>query len=156
MKKVLLSFVFIFLCTVGMSAQEYTIKSAGQGKSGNYLVEITVTTKSKEKNINAEDLVKRYAVHGVLFRGFASSEGYGEQKPLIKDPDIEQTKADFFGAFFNDGAYKRYASIVNSSLTSTKLARKYYEVSAVLLVDKESLQHYLEESGIVKGFSNLW
>lgn len=155
MKKLILLFMLCILCVIA-SAQEYTIKSGGQGKSGNYLVEITVSSKKKMKG-NAEDLVTRYAVHGVMFRGLMATAGYGEQKPLFKDPNIEQTKADFFQAFFNEGSYKTYATVLDSSLSVMKNKQtKMNEVSAVVLVDKESLVHYLEQSGILKGFSNLW
>ena len=47
-------------------------------------------------------------------------------------------------------------SIVDASLVSTKLGKKNYELSAILTVDKESLLKYLQDEGIVKGFSNLW
>ena len=104
----------------------------------------------------ARDVLRYDAVHGVLFRGFvASSNGGVSQSPLISDPNIEQTKADFFRAFWNEKAYERYATIVDGSLKSTKV-KKQYEISALLLVDKEALQHYLEEAGIIKGFSDLW
>jgi hypothetical protein len=33
---------------------------------------------------------------------------------------------------------------------------KAYETQATVIVDKAGLQKYLEESGIIKGFSNLW
>ena len=33
---------------------------------------------------------------------------------------------------------------------------KMIETTAVVMVDKEALQHYLEEAHILKGFSNLW
>lgn len=155
MKKFLLFTLFSLVVTF-CKAQDYTVRSAGQGKSGNYLVEVTVSSKKKLTSA-AEDLVKEYAVRGVMFRGLMASSGYGEQKPLIKDPSIEQTKADFFKAFFNEGEYKRYASIVGSSLSTMKNKQtKMQETSATVMVDKESLLHYLEESGIIQGFSNLW
>ena len=92
-----------------------------------------------------------------MFRGLMASDGYGEQKPLITDPNIQQTKADFFQAFDNEAKYRNFASIVNSSLTSMKNKKtKMIETSAVVMVDKEALQHYLEEAHILKGFSNLW
>lgn len=155
MKKTVFLLLFTVLA-VAAHAQEYTIRSAGQGKSGNYLVEVTVLTKKKTKNLDAESMLKQYAVHGVMFRGFMASDGYAEQKPLIADPAVEQTKAEFFEAFNAEGQYKRFASIVDTSLSITKLPKKQYEVTGILLVDKESLLRYLEEAGIVKGFSNLW
>ena len=155
MKKTLLLFVFC-LCSMAISAQDYYVRSAGQGQGGRYLVAVTVNVK-KKLTTTPEDLVMRYAVEGVMFNGLMAADGYGEQKPLIKDPDVKLTKADFFKAFNNEGAYKRFASIVPSSLTSMKNKKtKMIETAATVMVDKEALQHYLEESGIIKGFSNLW
>lgn len=155
MKKIFFISILCFITTL-CNAQEYTVRSAGQSNSGNYLVEITVSSKKKLTS-TAEDIVKEYAVRGVMFRGLMASTGYGEQKPLIKDPNVEQTKSEFFKAFFNEGAYKKYASIVGSSLSTMKNKQtKMQETSATVMVDKESLQHYLEESGIIQGFSNLW
>lgn len=154
MKRIILCFVWFL--SILVYGQEYTVRSAGQGNTGNYIVDVTVSSKSKLKT-KAEDLVAEYAVRGVLFRGLMAASGYGEQKPLIKDPNIEQTKAEFFRAFFAEGAYKRYTSIVNSSISTMKNKQtKMQETSALVMVDKESLQHYLEESGIIQGFSNLW
>jgi len=99
MKRIIFFILFCFIVTI-CKAQEYTVRSAGQGNSGNYLVEVTVSSKKKLTS-TAEDLVKEYAVRGVMFRGLMASSGYGEQKPLIKVPNIEQTKAEFFKAFFN-------------------------------------------------------
>lgn len=155
-KKIILSFILCCLAMANVCAQEYSITSGGQGKNGRYLVRVTLKTKAKKSELNAENLLKHYAVHGVMFRGIASTEGFGEQKPLVCDPNLEQVKSDFFNAFFAEESYKRYASIVESSMSSTKLSKKTYEVTALLLVDKESLQNYLEKSGIIEGFSNLW
>ena len=155
MKKVLVSFVLLMCCVIA-SAQEYYVQSAGQGQGGRYLVSVTVNVKKKLPS-SAEDLVMKYAVQGVMFRGLMASEGYGEQKPLITDPTIQQTKADFFQAFDNEAKYRNFASIVNSSLSSMKNKKtKMIETSAVVMVDKEALQHYLEEAHVLKGFSNLW
>lgn len=155
MRKLLFIIVMCMTCLLA-SAQTYTITSGGQGNSGNYLVKITVSTK-KNPTKEAENLVKRYAVHGVIFRGLMAADGYGEQKPLVKDPNVESTKAEFFNAFWKEGAYTRYATIVPSSLSVIKNKQtKMVDTSASVLVDKESLEHYLEESGVIKGFSNLW
>ena len=155
MKRLFFSSILCFVAII-CSAQEYTVRSAGQSNSGNYLVEVTVCSKKKLTS-KAEDLVKEYAVRGVMFRGLMASSGYGEQKPLISDPNIEQTKSEFFTAFFNEGAYQRYASVVGSSLSTMKNKQtKMQETSAIVMVDKESLQQYLEKSGVIQGFSNLW
>lgn len=155
MKKIVLLLVLLVNCII-VNAQEYYVKSAGQGQGGRYLVSVTVNVKKKLPS-TAEDLVMKYAVQGVMFRGLMAADGYGEQKPLITDPNVEQTKADFFEAFNNEGKYRNFASIVNSSLTSMKNKKtKMIETSAVVMVDKEALQHYLEEAHVIQGFSNLW
>lgn len=156
MKKILLSLLFACCCVLTATAQDYNITTAGQGAEGNYLVKITVAMKGKEKGQDAEAIVKRYAVHGVMFKGLMASSGYAQQKPLISDPNLETTKSEWFNAFFESGAYKKYVTIVNSSLLSTKIGKKDYELSATLVVNKESLLKYLQDEGIVKGFSNLW
>ena len=46
MKKILLSLLFACCCVLTASAQDYNIKSAGQGAGGNYLVKITVAMKN--------------------------------------------------------------------------------------------------------------
>ena len=138
------------------NAQEYTIQSEGVDTNGNYVVRIVVSTKKKPSKA-AEDLVKQYAVHGVMFRGVTAAKEYSAQPPLVKDPNIEKTKKDFFEAFWRESAYNRYASITPSSLTVMKNKQsKMTETSALVTVSKEQLQKYLEENGIIQGFSNLW
>lgn len=133
---------------------EYNIACAGQGKDGAYMVKVTTRVKDTKKGV--EEL-KKCAVHGVIFRGFmGEAVGCTDQKPLVKDPNVAQEKADFFQTFFSTGGYARYVSLVDSSFASTKIKRKNYEVTALFLVDKESLLRYLEQEKIIEGFSNLW
>jgi hypothetical protein len=151
----LLLFVSILILPVQLSAQEnYDISSGGQGKNGQYFVKVTTHVKDLKE---AKEELKKDAVRGILFRGFISNEtGIESQKPLIRDPSIETTKADFFNSFFSENKYARYVTLTETSFNSVKESRKSYMVSALLLVDKEQLIHYLEEAGIIKGFSNLW
>ncbi len=155
MKKFILTCMFSLVCLLA-GAQEYSACSAGQSNTGNFLVKIVVSSKKKLKS-SSEDLVKHYAVHAVIFRGLMATDGYGEQKPLVKDGDVEVTQSEFFNAFWNDGVFKRFASLVPSTLSVMKNKQtKMTETSATVMVDKESLLHYLEESHIIQGFSNLW
>ena len=155
MKKVLLTIMLIMGC-IFTKAQEYTVQSEGVDNSGNYVVRIVVSTKKKPSKA-AEDLVRQYAVHGIMFRGVTAAKDYSAQPPLIKDPNIEQTKKEFFLAFWRENAYNRYASIVPSSLSVMKNKQsKMTETSALVTVSKELLQKYLEDNGIIQGFSNLW
>ncbi len=155
MKKILLT-IMVSLSAYLANAQEYTIQSEGVDNSGNYAVRVVVSTKKKQPK-TAEDLVKRSAIHGVMFRGITAAKGYSAQPPIIKDPNVEQIKKDFFDAFWNEKAYNQYAAIVPSSLSVMKNKQtKMTESSALIIVARENLLKYLEKSGIIKGFSNLW
>ena len=142
------------MASISIHAQgTYEIVGCGQGRNGAYMVKVTAIVKNLSQS---KDELRRDAVHGVLFRGFMNDTNGGfNQKPLVADPNIEQTQSAFFNAFFDRGDYTRYVSMTEDSLRSIKV-KKGYEVNAIFLVDKETLQNYLEECGIIQGFSNLW
>ncbi|MDE7407340.1 MAG: hypothetical protein K2M76_02870 [Muribaculaceae bacterium] len=152
--KAIVMMALALLCSFTARAYDYAIESAGPAVNGEYLVKVTVQV--NEKKFNAADIVKQCAVHGVMFRGIVDRDGYNAQKAIVSDPNVEQTKSEFFKAFFNEGSHNRYASIIDSSLDSVKLKKKSYQVSGLVSVNMENLRKYLEESGIIKGFSNLW
>lgn len=152
-RSLFLLMTFILSVLVCSAQGSYNIAGCGQGKNGAYLVKVSMVVKDVK---TARELMRRNAVHGVLFRGFTADAGGGtQQKPLIQDPNIERTKADFFNAFWNEKSYERYVQMIATSFTSVK-QNKEYEVSATFLVDKEALLRFLEESGVIKGFSNVW
>lgn len=153
MKKLLAILLFL-CCMLPCVAQDYTIGNGGyEGNGGRYLVKITAIVK---QDINYNDFLVRSAVDGVMFRGVPSERGYGAHRPLISDPNVADTKADFFTAFNNERKYLNFGSIVPESLYVTKMKKKKAEISALVLVDKESLLHYLEECQIINGLSDLW
>lgn len=148
----LLTFVCVLCNAKGYSVPEYNLYGAGQGTNGSYLVKVTGIFKDAKKR---QDDLKFCAVHGILFRGFDATNGLPAQAPLVKDVNVEQTKSEFFEAFFSEGKYRSYCTLRESSMQSVKI-KGGYEVSVLILVDKERLNKYLEESGIIQGFSNLW
>lgn len=151
MRQVLLLFSLIFF--VSTASAQYSMLGSGQGKNGAYRLKVSTMVKDVK---SGKEALKRHAVHGVLFQGFAYEEkGIARQKPLVDDPNAESTKASFFNAFFSEKTYERFVTMVNTSYTSIKV-KGGYEVSGLILVDKESLLHYLEEADIIKGFSNMW
>lgn len=155
MKKLLFAIMLMQGCLL-MKAQDYSLMSAGVDNNGNYVIKVVVSTK-KSPSKSAEDLVQQSAVHGVMFRGITSSQGYSGHPALVKDSNVEQTKKVWFDAFWREGAYKRYVSITPSSLSVMKNKQsKMTETSAIVTVSGNELQKYLEEAGIIKGLSNLW
>jgi hypothetical protein len=132
---------------------KYDIEAAGNGTEGTYLVKVWVYA-SKADKVNSEAL-KKCAVHGIVFRGFAGKDGVPSQKPMAQSPALEQEKADFFQAFFeNDKTFLRYAGLIEGSTESVKVGKKEYKVGAILSVSKDMLRKDLEEAGIVRGLSS--
>lgn len=131
----------------------YEIKGGGTGTQGTYLVEVTVTT--KDKNVS-DDVLKRAAVHGVLFRGFSDTVSRKTQKPLAGSAANEAQHADFYKEFFSsNGNAASFANIVSGSRRIVK-ADKQYQVTAMVQVNKENLIKYLQDVGVVKGLNSIF
>ena len=141
-----------FICS---HAQEYSLTSEGVDNNGNNVVRIVVSTKNKIKTV--DDLVKQYAVHGVIFRGIAAAKDYSGQPPIVKDPSVEQSKKVWFDAFWREGGYKQFATVTPSSVSVMKNKQtKMIETSALVVVSSTLLKSYLEKEGVIQGLSNLW
>ena len=165
MKKI----VFLLLCTLvsltsyaqfankisdrKTEADRYDIECAGNGERGTYLVK--VSTYSRNRKIAINQTVKN-AVRGVIFKGYGGGDGCVAQRPLTSNPEAEAPYAEFFEEFFqNDGAYSRYASVVDGTLEVTKLTR-LWKVSQVVTVRKDDLRKYLEQKGVIKGLDSMF
>lgn len=113
---------------------------------------VKVWSYSKKSRIALEQ-ARKNAVHGVIFRGYASTEpGYASVSPLVRDASIESRHEDFFRAFFNDetGEYARYApSVLDSSAQIIKVG-KQYKAGVVVTVNHRLLRQHLEEAGIIQ------
>lgn len=130
---------------------QYEIASAGSGQQGTYLVKVFVFTKSAKAT---DGDLKRAAVHGVVFRGVPGGNGAPSQRPLVSNPAVEQEKAEYFEAFFNDnGMYTQFANIVAGSYERIKTPGGY-KMGGVVQVNKDQLRKELEKSGIVRSLSN--
>lgn len=153
MKRILTS-LLLFLAGVCLvfadGIPEYEIEGNGTGTQGTYLVSVSVITKNKK--IDNNELAKA-AVHGVLFRGFASKEKRQSQRPLAGSAAVEAQHADYFNSFFNDGSYRNYAHFVDGSRSVIKSGKKY-RVTASVTVNKEQLRRDLEKAGVLRGLNS--
>ena len=59
---------------------KYEINCAGSGTQGYYIVKVKATV--EKKGDISEALLKRCAVHGVLFRGYGPGQGCTSQPPM--------------------------------------------------------------------------
>lgn len=130
---------------------QYEIVGAGTGNQGTYLVDVTVISKQNNPNDN---VIKRAAVHGVLFKGFSSKEHRQLQKPLAGSAANEAQHADFYKEFFSEsGSAPDYATIVVNSRKVIK-SGKEYRVTMTVSVNKDELRSYLESLGILKSLNS--
>jgi len=157
MKKItfLLAMLTIALLFMGAKKPEksnlrYDIECAGNGTQGTYLVKVWVYT--KESKLDSE-ILKKYAVHGVIFKGYSGKTECVQQRPLANSPAIEQQKADFFNAFFNtDKAFSKYATEIGGSIERIKIGKEY-KYGAVISVAKDMLRQDLEKAGIIRALN---
>lgn len=126
--------------------------------SGDGMCQVKVWSYSKKPHIAAEQCRKN-AVHGVIFKGYAAGDGTTvSQRPLVKDPNIQIEKADFFEAFFMDGGtFRQYvSSVTEGSQEVIKVGKKdkFYKVGIVVTVSKDQLRKYLESQGVVRSLNS--
>lgn len=157
--KIVLIALLCFLLPFSAEAKKekplkYDIECAGTGGEGTYLVKVTVYASGR--NQVTDDMLRKGAVHGVIFRGFKGQEGCISQKALAKSPTVEQEKADFFSTFFEaNGQYMTYALMVKGSIETVKVAKEY-ATSAIVSVSKDLLRQDLEKAGIIRGLSSAF
>jgi len=128
----------------------YEIECAGAGTQGSQLVKVWIYGNGGDASI---DMFKRYAVHGVIFKGYAGGNGCTPQKPLATNPALEQQRANFFDPFFNtDKAYNKYATQVGN--IERRNVGGENKIGATISVAKDMLRKDLEAAGVIRGLSN--
>ncbi|MDR3327948.1 MAG: hypothetical protein LBT04_07515 [Prevotellaceae bacterium] len=151
--------VLAFFCLLSFVTAEakkpenlkYDIECVGNGAQSTYLVKVWVYGKASQIT---SDVLKKYAVHGVIFKGYSGRNGCTSQKPMAQSPVLEQERADFFDAFFNnDRSYAKYTTEVDGTTERVKVGKEY-KIAAVISVSKELLRQDLEKAGIIRGLSS--
>lgn len=123
--------------------------------SGDGMCQVKVWSYSKKSRIAAEQCRKN-AVHGIIFKSYSTGDGTtASQRPLVKDPSVQQEKADFFEEFFSDGGpYRQFVSAVTDGSQEIVKVGKQYKVGVVVTVSKDQLRKYLESQGIVRSLGS--
>lgn len=123
--------------------------------SGDGVCQVKVWSYSKKSRIAAEQCRKN-AVHGIIFKSYSTGDGTtASQRPLVKDPSVQQEKAEFFEEFFSDGGpYRQFVSAVTDGSQEIVKVGKQYKVGVVVTVSKDQLRKYLESQGIVRSLGS--
>lgn len=149
----LLLITFIpFVCAAQKNAPlKYDIVSAGSGEPGTDLLKVSVYV---SKSYMTEDMIKKAAVHGIIFRGY-NDPSWGEKKALLGLPTDENDHAAFFKDFFKEnGPYLNYATIVESGRETIKIDGRTYKMTAMVSVNESELKKVLENAGVLKKMTN--
>jgi len=126
----------------------YEISCAGSATQGYSLVKIRAVVENKKEI--GDNILKRCAVHGVLFRGYSGGQGCVSQPPLAGSATVEQQYSDFFLPFFQSGGgCENYCTLVEGSLQTARQGKQFI-VTGVVNVAKTQLRQDLEKAGVVK------
>jgi hypothetical protein len=128
----------------------YEIEAVGTGAQGSYQIKVWSYSK---KEMVATEQSKKNAVHGIIFKGFASntSKRITGKPALARNPALEQEHADFFKQFFADGGkYMKYVQLVNGTTEKIKYGKEY-KIGVIVNVNVSDLRKDLEAAGIIKG-----
>lgn len=135
----------------------YEIQCEGVGVEGTKLIK--VWSYSKNPNV-AIDQAKKNAIHGMVFKGYAgnSTAGCPSQKPLASSPALEEEKAEFFNAFFEDGGkYMKFVTASGDGSINPEdrvKVGKEYKIGFIVSVMYNELRKDLEAAGIIKGLAS--
>jgi hypothetical protein len=103
---------------------------------------------------------KKNAVHGVIFKGFASKDRVSGQKPLAANAGIEQERKDYFEPFFaNGGKYQQFVSLSNNGAIAPGdriKVGKEYKIGVVVSVNVAELRKELERTGIIQKLGSIF
>lgn len=134
----------------------YTILGSGAQGTGK-VIEVTILTKKQDKV--DFDMLKKAAVHGLLFRGYANNNGQlggaTNTPPVMGSPTAEEQHAEFFTPFFQDGRYASYVQHIDGSRRVIK-SGKEYKVSCKVIVQEGTLRQDLMNAGVLKGLRGGW
>lgn len=159
---------FLFLC-FNVSAQKgkkkadtetnewrYEVEAAGTGTQGSYQIKVWTYSNFPE---TATEQAKKNAVHAIIFKGFPANGRIQGQKPLARDSNLENEKADFFKEFFKEGGkFQKFVTLSNNGAIAPgdriKISKKEYKIGVVVSVNVAGLRKDLEDAGIIKSLNS--
>ncbi len=130
----------------------YELEAVGEGKEGTYVFKVWTYSK---RAIVAIEQAKKNAVHGIIFKGYAGKDRIQGRPALSSDPNLVNTKADFFEPFFADGGdYMKFVSNSGDTAPERLKVGKEYKVGIITTVAVADLRRHLEAAGIIKGLGS--
>ena len=135
----------------------YEVETKGVGNDGTYLVRITDYVKTRKEPFL--EILKRDAVHAVMFDGIPAGGGSVAQPALINDENrIEEPEFYMNDFFVDNGPYLNFVNdVAIASLSVVKMKKpSRFKVSVVISIKKDDLRKYLVDSKIIKSADDLF
>lgn len=157
MKKLLFLLVFTNLFVSnsiakgGNDDERYEIEMAEIGEPGTLVVKVWCYSKKPQVS---EDIAKKYAVKGVLFKGVSDSGRMKGRKALVEDG--YENHQDYFDVFFKEGKYAKYSRVaLNNYVEQNSLIKvgKLYKIGKIVVISFNDLRKQLETDKVIKGLN---
>jgi len=163
MKKLMmmLACVMMFVVAGAKAPEVVDVSVTGEGVGNGGRPVLVATCSAKKANKVTDDDIRRCAVRGVLFKGWAdksntSSFDASINHPAIAgNPDVETMHADYFKDFFESGEAIKYVDVLADTRNVMK-SGKLYHVSQMVTVNVQALRAKLEKDNIIKSLRSGW
>lgn len=136
----------------GYTIDNYEVECMGTGAAGAQMIKIWGYGKKPD---NAVIQAKMNAVHAIIFKGVYAGKPGCTNRPLVKDPSVEEQYQEYFNEFFQPGGkYLSYVAKTGEEVKErVKVNKKTYKVAIAVTVMRDALQQQLERDGIIKGLT---
>lgn len=165
MKKLLMILACVLMCVTAEAKEktpdvvDVSVAGEGIGNGGRPLIVATCSAKKADKVTDSD--LRRCAVRGVMFKGWAdksntqSFDASTNHPAICGNADVETMHADYFKDFFDSGEAIKYADVVADTRKVMK-SGKLYHVSQIVTVNVSALRAKLEKDGIIKSLRTGW
>ena len=146
MKKILFTLMALFLAA-GAFAQE--TECISKEMDGSLTLRVWGTGRNKT---DALEQAKKQAVYDVLFKGVTRGNTDYNMRPIMTEVNARQRYQDYFDIFFMDrGEYRKYISMEDKRVGSTRTRRNYRDVTVgtTVRVLVPQLRARLKEDGLL-------
>ena len=156
MKKYFFILMLIFSATLCLAKENsnderYEIEIAEVGDPGTLVVKVWCYNKKPKIS---DDIAKKNAIKGVLFKGVSDSGRMKGRKALVTDG--YDNHKDYFDSFFDEAKYAKFARVaMNSYVEQNSLIKvdKLYKIGKIVVISYNDLRKQLETDKIVKGLN---
>lgn len=113
----------------------------------------------KKKETLTNEIGMRNAIHGLLFKGLASSDIGSQGNVPAMVPAGYESHREYFDLFFKSGEYKQFIQLTSKGAQQAGdvvKVGKQYKVGLLVQVNVNALRKRLEKDGVVESARNIF